>query len=135
MLLIKMRPNPRFFLAAVSAVGVVVGPAGCSDTFDLDPPNRVVYEGEFLDEVAACAEDTMNGAFDVNAVAGQMSIDQSSSPTLKVAGVTEYRNSGKPNVVFEWVCEVTVGDPGGSDIVSIKQVEAPSTEHGWLAAF
>ena len=115
------RIGAMVFLVASTAVG----PAGCVDFWDLDPPNRVSYEGEYVDDVVDCGEASFRLAdYGVYANAEQISISDEELPILQVTGVTRFHYADGGDNLVEWTCEREIGNiPGRAEITSSEFLE------------
>lgn len=100
-------------------MGVAVGPAGCADTFDLDPADRIVYEGPHEDAVVLCARNTLSftdvtDARGINAEATDIVVraprDGAEFGMYWVSGTsTLFAASSRP-VSRDWICELRTTD-------------------------
>ncbi|WP_382309842.1 hypothetical protein [Herbiconiux sp. UC225_62] len=106
--------------ATALAIGTVVGPAGCADFFDLDPPNRVSYAGAYEAEVGWCGKATFTSNYGVNVVADEIEVDDSGYPELVITGRTTHFFADDPDVVTTWKCIGDAGIMGSLRIVESK---------------
>jgi hypothetical protein len=94
---------------------VVVGPAGCADVMDLDPPSRILYEGPYEDAVVLCARNTLSFAdvtddegyysevFDVVVRAPR---EDAEFGMYWVSGTSTTFPSKAPKLYRDWICEL-----------------------------
>jgi hypothetical protein len=94
---------------------VVVGPAGCADVMDLDPPSRILYEGPYEDAVVLCARNTLSFAdvtddegyysevFDVVVRAPR---EDAEFGMYWVSGTSTTFPSKTPKLYRDWICEL-----------------------------
>jgi hypothetical protein len=108
--------------------GVAVGPAGCSDVLDLDPPGRIVYEGQYEDAVVLCARNTLSFADApdsraINAVATDIVVraprDDAEFGMYWVSGTSTSFVAGGHPLSRDWICELrTAGETLGVPTVT-----------------
>ncbi len=126
-----MRKSVRLIAGGVLAWGTVIGPAGCSDYWDLDPEPRVIHDGPYLDLVVACSEKSFGLAEKLRAgdwpnsfVAEDIAFLDHQLPTIYIMGTTEYGFSGE-RVRARWTCEKHVDDPSfRTELVSYREISA-----------
>lgn len=108
-----MTGTPRNVLAIATALGVVVGPASCSDYWKIDPPTRAIYDGPYPDEVGACVVASIPYARDdryigINFVGDGIHVDDSEE-SLTITGTTTHRIADHPNASASWTCNIGEG--------------------------
>ena len=115
--------------AALTLVsGLVVGPAGCSDVMDLDPPSRILYEGPYEEAVVLCAQNTLSFAdvtddhgyysevFDVVVRAPR---EDAEFGMYWVSGTSTNLPMKGPKLFRDWICELrTTGKKLGAPTVT-----------------
>lgn len=87
--------------------------------FDLDPEDRVIYEGDDLGAVVACSEASFALARDLRpwddviiyAEATDITVRDEMRPMLEIAGSTEHHFPGE-SVFTKWTCEANSQSPG-----------------------
>jgi hypothetical protein len=112
--------------------GVAVGPAGCSDVLDLDPPNRIVYEGQYEDAVVLCARNTLSFADvtdsrGINTEATNIVVRapraDAESGIYWVSGTSTSFVAGGHPLSRDWICELrTTGEKLGAPTVTQFEV-------------
>ena len=118
----------RMGAALTLVTGLVVGPAGCSDVMDLDPSDRIVYEGKYVDAVVLCAQNTLSFADVTDA---RVIYSEASNIVVRAprddAGFGMYWVSGTstnfpvkgPKFFRDWICELrTTGKKLGAPTVT-----------------
>jgi hypothetical protein len=111
--------------SVVIASGIAVGFEGCpGDGWQLDPPNRVAYEGPHTAQAVACAEATWtHGIYEgdvmVRAISDQIEIRSIEPSLLHITGRTTHEFASRPDVVSEWECSIEdSGDRRTPELIS-----------------
>jgi hypothetical protein len=114
-----MRSRVRWASVAAISVGTAIGPASCSESMDLDPANRVIYDGDHLTQAVECSEQSFDLARElgrprndviINAVADQITVNDADSPDLRIRGTTDFRfPSG--HILVRWECVKKLDEP------------------------
>jgi hypothetical protein len=94
------------------AAAIVMGPAGCDDVLDMDPPTRIVYQGEFESEVQACTRLSYDELFTHGRVVVNWETDPVQVTEDEDAGILRVEATTE-NVVghayLDWICDVPLG--------------------------
>ena len=114
----------RFSVVATMVImtGIALGPGGCSDAWDLDPPNRIVYEGAHQEQVYACGRLSIDGMFEytgeigIRYLVGDISITEQPGDQLTIEGRTRHESAGD-EAVRDWVCLINT-DQLDAEIIS-----------------
>lgn len=121
--------------SVVIASGVAVGFEGCpGDYWQLDPPNRVAYEGPHVEEVVACAEQVwrhaaaLGGVYDdglpVRVLAKDIDVLRRDSAMLDISGRSVYEFASSPDVVREWECVAETWDTDKIKVTVLREEAA-----------
>ncbi|KJC64624.1 hypothetical protein [Agreia bicolorata] len=118
----------RIGAALTLVAGVAVGPAGCSDALDLDPSDRIVYEGPYEEAVVLCAQNTLSFAdvsdsIGINTVATDIVVraprDDAEFGMYWISGTSTRFYADDPDLSRDWICELrTTGKKLGAPTVT-----------------
>jgi hypothetical protein len=118
----------RLGAAVTLLAGIAVGPAGCSDALDLDPPDRIVYEGQYEDAVVLCARNTLSFAdvtdsgeiyTEATDIVVRAPRDDAEFGIYWVSGTSTVSLSRGPNLSRDWICELrTTGKKLGAPTIT-----------------
>jgi len=109
-------------LKVASIVGVTIGAAllcGCVKSWELDPENKVVYEGPYSAVVDRCARvtysfDDVGETVGINVVADDIVVSapeqQGGLGLVTVTGTSTLR--GTPDLARDWTCRIDVETVG-----------------------
>ena len=108
--------------------GLAIGPAGCSDALDLDPSDRIVYEGKYVDAVLLCAQNTLSFAdvtdtrviySEADDIVVRAPRDDAEFGMYWVSGTSTMLPTKGPRLLRDWICELrTTGKKLGAPTVT-----------------
>jgi len=114
-----MRSRVRWVSVAAISVSTAIGPVSCSDSMALDPPNRVIYDGDRVRQAVECSEQSFDLARElerprndviINAVADRITVNDDDSPDLRVTRTTDFWfPSG--HILVRWMCFKKLDEP------------------------